>query len=80
MNKLQLSLYYDDFTTNPPTRRLAVRGSEGPFAFPIIEPGVEDYQAVSTLTRNIPTAQILSNKAIAAMLMIDFWCVKKTHL
>ncbi|KAJ7084935.1 hypothetical protein C8R44DRAFT_894045 [Mycena epipterygia] len=52
VNKLQLSLYYDDFTTDPPTRRLSVRGSEGP---------------------NISTAQILPKKAIAAMLMIDFW-------
>ncbi|KAL0066173.1 hypothetical protein AAF712_006798 [Marasmius tenuissimus] len=71
VNELQSSLYYDDYSSDPPTRRLAVEGSEGPFPFPIIEPGIEDYQGVATLVTT-STPKILPSKAIAAMLMIDF--------
>ncbi|KAH9477674.1 hypothetical protein JR316_0009900 [Psilocybe cubensis] len=46
VNSLGLSLYYADYSTKPPTQRITVQGSEGPFAFPIIESGVEDYQAM----------------------------------
>lgn len=45
---------------------LVVEGSEGPFAFPIIEPDLEDYQGIRTL---------LNRSVIAAMLMVDFWYV-----
>ena len=72
VDRLQLSLYYDDFSTTPPTRRLAVEGSEGPFALPIIEPGVEDYQGVATLVSRLSVVELISKKAIAAMLMVDF--------
>lgn len=72
MNALDLSLYYDDNSADPPTRRLAVKGTEGPFAIPIIEPGVEDYQGVSTIVTSSSAAELLPKKAIAAMLMVDF--------
>ncbi|KAJ6564431.1 hypothetical protein B0H19DRAFT_1233344 [Mycena capillaripes] len=71
--KLELSLFYDDFSTNPPTRKLAVKGSEGPFAFPVIEPGVEDIQAIGTLLERAPIATLLPPKAIASLLMVDFY-------
>lgn len=70
--KLELSLFYDDFSTDPPTRKLAVQGSEGPFAFPIIEPGIEDIQAIGTLLDRSPIATLIPPKAIAALLMVDF--------
>lgn len=73
INTLEISLYYDDFSTDPPTRKIAVEGSEGPFAFPTIEPGVEDYEGVATLVKYTTMVQLLSPKAIAAMLMVDFW-------
>jgi hypothetical protein len=75
---LQLSLFYHDYSTgnysaNAPTLKLAVEGSEGPFAFPIIEPGLEDYQGIHTLVNPPLSAMLLPPKAIAAMLMVDFW-------
>ena len=70
--ELQLSLYYDDFSTTPPTRKIAVMGSEGPFALPIIEPGIEDCQGVVTLVNRLSTVGLIPKKAIAAMLMVDF--------
>lgn len=72
VNSLGLSLYYADFSTNPPTQKVAVKGSEGPFAFPIIEPGLEDYQGVKTLVNKSSIATLLPKKVITAMLMIDF--------
>jgi hypothetical protein len=72
MAKLELSLFYDDFSTDPPTRKLAVRGSEGPFAFPVIEPGLEDIRAIGTLLGRKEIATLLPPKAIAALLMVDF--------
>jgi len=50
-----------------------VPGSEGPFAVPIIEPGLEDYQGVVQLASEDDTVRLLPKKAIAAMLMVDFW-------
>jgi len=73
VKELELSLYYYVVSTGVSKRWLVVPDSEGPFAFPIVEPGVEDYQGVSTLAANIGRVQLLSKKAIAAMLMIDFW-------
>ena len=70
VDQLGLSLYYD--LKKPPTRKLAVKGSEGPFAFPTIEPGIEDYQGVAALVNNLSAVELLSKKAIAAMLMVDF--------
>ncbi|KAF5378430.1 hypothetical protein D9757_011156 [Collybiopsis confluens] len=67
---LELSLYYRDRATGE--LRVAVPGSEGPFAFPIIEPGAEDYIGIQTLTVQARVAQLLPQKAIAAMLMVDF--------
>lgn len=69
---LKLSLFYTDSDSTP---KLAVEGSEGPFAFPIIEPGLEDYQGIRTLISRSSVATLLSPKAIAAMLMVDFWYV-----
>lgn len=73
VKSLELSLFYRDRATTE--LKVAVSGSEGPFAFPIIEPGVEDYVAIQTLTVQERLAQLLPRKAIAAMLMVDFWCV-----
>ncbi|KAF9459657.1 hypothetical protein BDZ94DRAFT_997973 [Collybia nuda] len=73
MAKLELSLFYDDFSTDPPTRKLAVQGSEGPFTFPIIEPGIEDTSAINTLLSRSSLATLLPPKAIAAFLMVDFY-------
>ncbi|KAH9477703.1 hypothetical protein JR316_0009929 [Psilocybe cubensis] len=73
VESLGLSLYYDDFSTDPPTQSLAVKGSEGPFAFPIIEPGLEDYQGIRTLVNKSSLATLLPQKAITAMLMVDFY-------
>ena len=77
MKRLRLSLYYDDRSTDPPTRRIAVPYCEGPFAFPIIESGIEDYTGVAVLNNenNKAFAQLLPPKAMAAMLMVDFWYV-----
>jgi len=47
--ELGLGLYYTDFSLDPPVLKLAVPGIEGPFPFPVIEPGVEDYQGIRTL-------------------------------
>jgi len=71
VKSLKLSLFYRDRATTE--LKVAVPGSEGPFAFPIIEPGVEDYVAIQTLTVQERVAQLLPRKAIAAMLMVDFW-------
>ncbi|KAH8105193.1 hypothetical protein BXZ70DRAFT_510162 [Cristinia sonorae] len=68
---LELSLFYRDRATG--TLKVAVAGTEGPFAFPIIEPGLEDYVGIQTLTVRATVAEILPRKAIAAMLMVDFW-------
>ncbi|PPQ95705.1 hypothetical protein CVT25_000784 [Psilocybe cyanescens] len=73
VNSLGLSLYYADFSTDPPTQILAVKECEGPFAFPIIEPGLEDYQGVKTLVNKASIATLLPKKAITAMLMVDFF-------
>ncbi|KAF9058850.1 hypothetical protein BDP27DRAFT_1504065 [Rhodocollybia butyracea] len=73
MARLELSLFYDDFSSDPPTRKLVVQGSEGPFAFPIIEPGVEDIQGIGTLLDRSSLATLLPPKAIAALLMVDFY-------
>ena len=71
---LGLSLFYNDNSQRPPAKRLAVEGSEGPFSFPIIEPGIEDYQAVTEMVFRARRSQgvLLPLKAIAAMLMVDF--------
>lgn len=66
-----MSIYYFDRYTG--TLKVAVEGIEGPFAFPIIEPGLEDYVAIQTLDVRGVIAMILPPKAIAAMLMVDFW-------
>ncbi|QRV77701.1 hypothetical protein RhiJN_05716 [Ceratobasidium sp. AG-Ba] len=73
LKRLKLSLYYLDRTTNPPSKKIAVEGSEGPFAFPIIEPGFEDTYGVAVLVKRYSVAPVMPRKAIAAMLMVDFW-------
>jgi hypothetical protein len=72
---LGLSLFYNDNSQTPPAKKLAVEGSEGPFSFPIIEPGIEDYEAVNEMVFRVRRAEgiLLPLKAIAAMLMVDFF-------
>ncbi|CAE6513058.1 unnamed protein product [Rhizoctonia solani] len=71
VGKLGLSIYREAETNDGSwSRKIALQNTEGPFAFPIIEPGVEDYQAVRVLLSSKP--QLLPPKAIAAMLMVDF--------
>ena len=61
---LQLSLYYNDFPTNPPQARGGRQTR--PVRISYIEPDPEDYQGIRTL---------LNRSVIAAMLMVDFWYV-----
>ncbi|KAF9459692.1 hypothetical protein BDZ94DRAFT_1002093 [Collybia nuda] len=71
--KLQLSLFYDDISSEPATRKLAVQGCEGPFAFPVIEPGIEDIRAIGALLEHATTATLIPAKAIVSLLMVDFY-------
>ncbi|KAF9022415.1 hypothetical protein BDZ89DRAFT_1137365 [Hymenopellis radicata] len=74
IEKLDLNICYKD--PQDGTRFLvAVPKTEGPFPFPIIEPGVEDYQAIQTLVKwakSMKYPALLPPKAVAAMLMVDF--------
>jgi len=81
--KLDLNLCYNDRTDREnPKLRVAVPHTEGPFPFPIIEPGYEDHQAITTLVLNKP--YLLPPKAIAAMLMVEFfnpvYCARRESL
>ncbi|CAE6478578.1 unnamed protein product [Rhizoctonia solani] len=76
ISKLGISIYYDapvgaSGDSGSSRRQVAVQNTEGPFPFAVIEPGIEDYAGVRILLRNRPS--LLPAKAVAAMLMVDFW-------